>query len=104
MVPKAFWAILTQEKGSSIHTQIPDWKFFFKWGQKLCLNLLIKKKRIAQLINEKPSKNSYNTPQITLKTPTNKTTNKLSQPTTNTNNDRKSNTPQRRPTLNLQHP
>jgi hypothetical protein len=26
--------------------------FFFKWGQKLFCKLLIKKKRIAQLINE----------------------------------------------------
>jgi hypothetical protein len=34
--------------------------FFFKRRQKLCLNLLIKKKRIAQLINEKPGKNRYN--------------------------------------------
>jgi hypothetical protein len=31
--------------------------FFFKWGQKHCPNLLIKKKRIAQLINGKPSEN-----------------------------------------------
>jgi hypothetical protein len=30
-----------------------------KRGQKLCPNLLIKKKRGAQLINEKPSKNRY---------------------------------------------
>jgi hypothetical protein len=33
---------------------------FLKQGQKLCLNLLIKKKRIAQLINRKPNKNYYN--------------------------------------------
>jgi hypothetical protein len=31
-----------------------------KWGQKLCPNLLIKKKRIAQLINGKLGKNRYN--------------------------------------------
>jgi hypothetical protein len=34
--------------------------FFLKRRQKLCLDLLIKKKRIAQLINKKPSKNHYN--------------------------------------------
>jgi hypothetical protein len=34
--------------------------FFLKWEQKICPNLLIKKKRIAQLINGKPSKNRYN--------------------------------------------
>jgi hypothetical protein len=33
--------------------------FFLKQGQKLCPNLLIKKKRGAQLINEKPGKNRY---------------------------------------------
>jgi hypothetical protein len=33
-----------------------------KWRQKLCPNLLIKKK-IAQLINGKPGKNRYNKPQ-----------------------------------------
>jgi hypothetical protein len=31
-----------------------------KRRQKLCLDLLIKKKRIAQLINGKPDKNRYN--------------------------------------------
>jgi hypothetical protein len=31
-----------------------------KQRQKICLNLLIKKKRIAQLINGKPGKNHYN--------------------------------------------
>jgi hypothetical protein len=34
--------------------------FFLKWGQKLCSNLFIKKKRIAQLINEKLGENRYN--------------------------------------------
>jgi hypothetical protein len=34
--------------------------FFLKWRQKICLNLLIKKKRIAQLINGKPGENQYN--------------------------------------------
>jgi hypothetical protein len=38
--------------------------FFFKREQKLCSNLLIKKKRIAQLINRKLSKNRYNKPQV----------------------------------------
>jgi hypothetical protein len=33
---------------------------FFKRGQKLCPNLLIKKKRIAQLINGKLDENPYN--------------------------------------------
>jgi hypothetical protein len=33
--------------------------FFFKWRQKICLNLLIKKKRDAQLINGKPGENRY---------------------------------------------
>jgi hypothetical protein len=33
---------------------------FFKGGQKLCPNLLIKKKRIAQLIDGKPDENRYN--------------------------------------------
>jgi hypothetical protein len=36
--------------------------FFFKRRQKLCLNLLIKKKRIARLICGKPSENRYNKP------------------------------------------
>jgi hypothetical protein len=31
--------------------------FFLKRRQKICLNLLIKKKRIAQLINGKPGEN-----------------------------------------------
>jgi hypothetical protein len=31
-----------------------------KRGQKICPNLLIKKKRIVQLINRKPGENSYN--------------------------------------------
>jgi hypothetical protein len=35
--------------------------FFLKRRQKICLYLLIKKKRIAQLINGKPSENRYNT-------------------------------------------
>jgi hypothetical protein len=53
-----------------------------KWGQKLCPNLLIKKKRIAQLINGKLGENRYNnTPSA------NKTTNKPSQPTTTTTDD-----------------
>jgi hypothetical protein len=34
--------------------------FFLKWEQKICPNPLIKKKRIAQIINEKPDKNRYN--------------------------------------------
>jgi hypothetical protein len=34
--------------------------FFLKRGQKLCPNLLIKKERIAQLINGKLSENRYN--------------------------------------------
>jgi hypothetical protein len=33
--------------------------FFLKREQKLCPNLLIKKKRIAQLIYGKPGKNQY---------------------------------------------
>jgi hypothetical protein len=37
--------------------------FFFEREQKLCSNLLIKKKRIAQLINGKLSENWYNKPQ-----------------------------------------
>jgi hypothetical protein len=35
-------------------------KDFLKWRQKLCLNLLIKEKRIARLINGKPSENRHN--------------------------------------------
>jgi hypothetical protein len=35
--------------------------FFLKRRQKICLYLLIKKKRIAQLINGKPGENRYNT-------------------------------------------
>jgi hypothetical protein len=34
-----------------------DWLFFLKRRQKLCLSLLIKKKRIAQLINGKSDEN-----------------------------------------------
>jgi hypothetical protein len=34
--------------------------FFLKWKQKLWPNLLIKKKRIAQLINGKLGENRYN--------------------------------------------
>jgi hypothetical protein len=34
--------------------------FFLKRRQKICLNLLIKKKKIAQLINGKPDENRYN--------------------------------------------
>jgi hypothetical protein len=34
--------------------------FFFETEAKICLNLLIKKKRIAQLINGKPCKNRHN--------------------------------------------
>jgi hypothetical protein len=30
-----------------------------KWEQKICINLLIKKKRGAQLIKEKPDENRY---------------------------------------------
>jgi hypothetical protein len=58
--------------------------FFLKPGQKLCPNLLIKKKRGAHLINEKPSKNRYK-----------KTTNEqhithaTSRPTRQTNNHSK---------------
>jgi hypothetical protein len=37
--------------------------FFWNGSKKLCSNLLIKKKRIAQLINGKLSKNWYNKPQ-----------------------------------------
>jgi hypothetical protein len=33
--------------------------FFLKWRQKICPKLLIKKKRIAQLINKKSGKNRY---------------------------------------------
>jgi hypothetical protein len=40
---------LTVEQGMDI--------FFLKRRQKICLDLLIKKKRIAQLINEKPDEN-----------------------------------------------
>jgi hypothetical protein len=36
--------------------------FFLKRRQKICLNLLIKKKRVAQLINGKPSENHYKEP------------------------------------------
>jgi hypothetical protein len=54
-----------------------------KQRQKICLNLLIKKKRIAQLINGKPDKNCYNkiTREQHLRTATSKPT-KYSQPTT----------------------
>jgi hypothetical protein len=54
-----------------------------KRRQKICLNLLIKKKRIAQLINRKPGKNRYNkiTREQHLRTATSKST-KYSQPTT----------------------
>jgi hypothetical protein len=34
--------------------------FFLKQGQKICPNLLLDKKRIAQLINGKPGENRYN--------------------------------------------
>jgi hypothetical protein len=55
-----------------------------KRGQKLCPNLLIKKKRDAQLINGKPSKNRYkkNTNEQHL-------TQTTSQPTRQTNNHTK---------------
>jgi hypothetical protein len=50
-----------------------------KRRQKICLNLLIKKKRIAQLINGKPGKNRYNktTREQHLKPATSKPTCKL---------------------------
>jgi hypothetical protein len=35
---------------------------FLKRRQKICLDLLIKKKRIAQLINEKPNENHHKKP------------------------------------------
>jgi hypothetical protein len=38
--------------------KVKDYRLL-KWRQKLCLNLLIKKKRVAQLIYEKPGKNQY---------------------------------------------
>jgi hypothetical protein len=44
-------------------------RYFLKWGQKLCPNPLIKKKRIAQLINRKLGKTDTTTP----KAPPNKT-------------------------------
>jgi hypothetical protein len=55
-----------------------------KRGQKLCPNLLIKKKRDAQLINGKPGKNRYkkNTNEQHL-------TQATSQPTIQTNNHTK---------------
>jgi hypothetical protein len=42
-----------------VHT-LPKSTFFLKQRQKLCLDLLIKKKRVAQLINGKPDENQYN--------------------------------------------
>jgi hypothetical protein len=47
------------QKVISILCPVPTFSFF-KRRQKICLNLLIKKKRIAQLINRKPDKNHYN--------------------------------------------
>jgi hypothetical protein len=45
----------------SAHRQLPAAKtFFLKRRQKICLNLLIKKKRIVQLINGKLGENRYN--------------------------------------------
>jgi hypothetical protein len=57
-------------------------------GQNFCPNLLIiliKKKRIAQLLTENWAKTDTTTSQTTPKAPINKTTNKRSQPTTTTN-------------------
>jgi hypothetical protein len=43
--------------------------FFLKRRQNLCLDLLIKKKRVVQLIYKKPDENQYNeAPQTTHKT------------------------------------
>jgi hypothetical protein len=39
-------------------------QFFLKWGQKLCPNQFIKKKRIAQLINGKPGTKTDTTKQL----------------------------------------
>jgi hypothetical protein len=63
--------------------------FFLKRGQKLCPKLLVKKKRIAQLINGKLCENRYNKPQTN--NLDNNTTNKLARPTTTEN---QSTTPQ----------
>jgi aromatic ring-opening dioxygenase LigB subunit len=59
--------------------------FFFKWGQKLCPNQFIKKKRIAQFINGKLGKNQYNKTTNNTQRLTNKKTHKLAQHTTTTN-------------------
>jgi hypothetical protein len=45
---------------SHINAHIRKVFFFLKRGQKLCPDLFIKKKRIAQLINGKLDKNRYN--------------------------------------------
>jgi aromatic ring-opening dioxygenase LigB subunit len=58
---------------------------FLKWGQKLCPNLFIKKKRIAQFINGKLDENQYNKTTNNTQSLTNKKTHKLAQHTTITN-------------------
>jgi hypothetical protein len=58
---------------------------FIKRRQKLCLNLLIKKKRIAQLINGKLGKNVTTKPQDNKPKACDLKTNKHTQPTTTTN-------------------
>jgi hypothetical protein len=60
--------------------------FFLKRGKKLCSDLLIKKKRIAQLINGKLDKNHYNKATREQRQNTSDLrTNKRTQPTTTSN-------------------
>jgi hypothetical protein len=54
----ASFAMIPERSELSVHVIL--FLFFLKRRQKLCLNLLIKKKRIVQLINRKPGKNRYN--------------------------------------------
>jgi hypothetical protein len=56
--------------------------FFLKWGQKLCSNPLIKKKRIAQLINGKLGENRYNNTESSTQQDKPTSTHNLQQPQT----------------------
>jgi hypothetical protein len=63
-----FWSML-EDRRTVGHPFASAKYFFLKWRQKHCLYLLIKKKRIAQLIYGKPGENQYNkAPQSTHKT------------------------------------
>jgi hypothetical protein len=64
---------------------MPTFFFFFEMGQKLCPNLFIRKKRIAQFINGKLGENQYNKTTNNTQSLTNKKTHKLAQHTTTTN-------------------